>query len=354
MIHFAKGKLFFSLLLLLFSSQILAQSITNGDGTPLTTQYCWKDENYEIKGQPVGGVFSGNGIFQHNGQWYFSPDSATKNITVFPVATTVTYTVNGTSAHVSLLVWKPVVFNSPQADSATCNGYFSLEAHMLYAGAYNYQWLPASPLVRSDTNVTSGFITQTQAFVIIAEDLTSGCTASDTIIINRSAIPEVKVASDTITILPRERVILNASGADYYQWFPRMWLDNDAVPDPVASPHTPITYAVVGTNSEGCSDTSRIVININEALMVPNAFSPNGDGVNDVFKIENIGYQGIEEFRVFNRWGVPVFETHDGTKGWDGNCKGQSAEIGTYYYQIRLQMGDNKEKIYKGAVTLLR
>jgi len=87
---------------------------------------------------------------------------------------------------------------------------------------------------------------------------------------------------------------------------------------------------------------------------MPNAFSPNGDGNNDVFKIANREFEKMTEFKVFNRWGQLVYDGNDPDKGWDGTFKGQPAPMDTYHYIIRLIYPDATEKVFKGDVLLLR
>lgn len=89
-------------------------------------------------------------------------------------------------------------------------------------------------------------------------------------------------------------------------------------------------------------------------LMIPNAFSPNGDGNNDIFRILNITNQTLIEFKIFNRWGTFVFETTDPKKGWDGKYKGEEQPIGVYGYIIRIVYPEGVENTYKGTVTLIR
>lgn len=89
-------------------------------------------------------------------------------------------------------------------------------------------------------------------------------------------------------------------------------------------------------------------------LMIPNAFSPNGDGNNDIFRILNITNQTLIEFKIFNRWGTFVFETQDPKKGWDGKYKGADQPIGVYGYIIRIVYPEGVENTYKGTVTLIR
>ncbi|MBZ0099247.1 MAG: gliding motility-associated C-terminal domain-containing protein [Taibaiella sp.] len=81
-------------------------------------------------------------------------------------------------------------------------------------------------------------------------------------------------------------------------------------------------------------------------LYVPSAFSPNGDGKNDVFRITNLGFQRIMEFRVFNRWGQEIFSTNDHRRGWDGTWEGVPQEMGVYNYLIRVAYPDGFVETY--------
>ncbi len=88
--------------------------------------------------------------------------------------------------------------------------------------------------------------------------------------------------------------------------------------------------------------------------MVPTAFTPNGDGVNDYFKIANLKNENIIDFRVFNRWGTIYYLDKGDNKGWDGTFKGQFADAGAYGYIIRIQFKDGSEETFRGTVLLLR
>ncbi len=128
------------------------------------------------------------------------------------------------------------------------------------------------------------------------------------------------------------------------------------MPAPFLRPLKPTTYTVLGLNSYGCSDTANVYVDIDYTMpdFIPNAFSPNGDGLNDVFKIENISYQKLIALRVFNRWGQMVYESSDPAKGWDGTQNGQPCNMDSYYYLIVLSYPDGQIKNYKGEVTLIR
>jgi len=90
------------------------------------------------------------------------------------------------------------------------------------------------------------------------------------------------------------------------------------------------------------------------ALLIPNAFTPNNDGKNDVFKIRNFSSQRLLEFKIFNRWGTILFHTQDPKSGWDGTFKNTPQPMGVYGYVIRIAYSDNVVETYKGTITLIR
>ncbi|OJV54059.1 MAG: hypothetical protein BGO31_11885 [Bacteroidetes bacterium 43-16] len=345
-----------SICLLLMSLRAMAQvTITNGDGSVLTTRYCHQDTDFLLAGNPSGGNFSGCGMVQRNGHWYFNPVLATQGVTVFPYQCQLTYTTaNNQSVTKLLLIQKPVVISPPLQDFGMCVDSFVLRAEMLYAGAYDFVWTPAAVLERPDTSVTKGRIQETTEFVLTATDRVSGCRGADTIVVTKYPIPSITLSPGYALIKSRESVQLQASGAEHYEWFPIEGLDHPAIADPVARPQAPTRYTVVGYNSYACKDSAHVVIDIDESLALPNAFTPNGDGLNDFFAVKNMGYQGVHGFKIFNRWGQLVFETLDAVKGWDGMFKGEPAAQGVYFYEIRLALREGQVKTFKGDLLLLR
>src|SRR5690606_29263673 len=87
---------------------------------------------------------------------------------------------------------------------------------------------------------------------------------------------------------------------------------------------------------------------------MPNAFSPNGDGLNDVFKMQNIQYEKLLAFQIFNRYGQLVFETQNPNIGWDGTFKGKEAALDVYYYRIQYTIPGGIRRDVKGDVVLIR
>lgn len=106
----------------------------------------------------------------------------------------------------------------------------------------------------------------------------------------------------------------------------------------------------------GTEDLSPFTIGVSESrLEMPNAFSPNGDGINDIYKAKS-GYQSIVEFDayIFNRWGTKLYEWHDPSGGWDGTHNGKPVAQGVYFCLVKAKGADGREFNYKKDVNLLR
>jgi gliding motility-associated-like protein len=105
----------------------------------------------------------------------------------------------------------------------------------------------------------------------------------------------------------------------------------------------------------GCSNTDSIQIKTEPCcnVLFPTAFSPNGDGLNDEFRMLNQGHYDVKTFHIANRWGVTVFETTNERKGWDGKFNGTPQDMGTYYYYISFMCGKNLVT-QKGEFVLVR
>jgi gliding motility-associated-like protein len=106
----------------------------------------------------------------------------------------------------------------------------------------------------------------------------------------------------------------------------------------------------------GCEGDARVRIYVvgQPAFFIPTAFTPNGDGLNDVFKPTTIGYKALNYFRVYNRWGQIVYNSHTLEVGWDGRFDGKPVEMGTYFWVLSTTDRNGKEERYKGDVTLIR
>lgn len=166
------------------------------------------------------------------------------------------------------------------------------------------------------------------------------------------------VSADVITC-SKEPVSLKADGGKTYQWLPCTGLSDCTSPTPLVTPGMHDRYTVRVTDGNGCSDTAsvrvRYVDPANE-IYIPNAFTPNGDGLNDTFKpLANIGVPGAHDVQIVNRFGSKVFASGNPQTGWDGTDQGKPAPAGSYTYLIRIK-GEGKcaSKNISGTVMLIR
>ncbi|MEM6726843.1 MAG: gliding motility-associated C-terminal domain-containing protein, partial [Bacteroidota bacterium] len=147
-----------------------------------------------------------------------------------------------------------------------------------------------------------------------------------------------------------------------YFWNPPQYLSCVDCPNPTVFPFENTTYTLVVTNQEGCSASDEINIRVQKDrnIFIPNAFTPNGDGVNDIFMIfGGLGVINVEEFRIYDRWGEQIialqdFQTDDPNYGWDGTFRGQQMNSGVFVYYAKVLFVDGEVVLFKGDVTLVR
>ncbi|PQJ12298.1 hypothetical protein CJD36_000635 [Flavipsychrobacter stenotrophus] len=180
-----------------------------------------------------------------------------------------------------------------------------------------------------------------------------------TINITIQAPPQLTNVTPSQTIPYGTSIQLYATNALYYTWTPNDGTLNDPnINFPIATPFTTTTYTVYGMNQYGCRDTAYVTIVVDSVFhgVIPTAFTPNGDGRNDIFHPIGFDFHRIVEFTVFNRWGQQIFYSNNINDGWDGTFNGVPQEMGTYYYNIIVAQPDGmmENKIYKGSVTLIR
>lgn len=145
-----------------------------------------------------------------------------------------------------------------------------------------------------------------------------------------------------------------------YSWSPATGLSDTTTRDPVANPSVTTQYNLQVVASDGCTASGNITVKIFTQLRIPNAFTPNGDGKNDIFYIMG-GPAGslIRNFTIFNRWGQSVFQVHDAAPGdrnygWNGNYHGTSCPSGAYVYMIEMVFSDHTSQLIQGTVMLVR
>ena len=181
------------------------------------------------------------------------------------------------------------------------------------------------------------------------------CPDSAVININVTPLPIVNAGKDT-TIFEGENVNLVATGAANYQWDFNATLNNIEISNPTATPIQNSYYVVTGYDEYGCKAIDSIEVSLQancNLIYIPNTFTPNEDGKNDVFNPIVSDNLGFFEMRIFNRWGENIFTTNDLSLGWDGKVKNNDAEIDVYAYIINYKC-IKEEKNIIGKITVIR
>ena len=136
-----------------------------------------------------------------------------------------------------------------------------------------------------------------------------------------------------------------------FNWSPPFGLDDPTLLNPTLTALDDQTYTLTATSSNDCTATDFITVRILKPVRIPNVFSPNGDGIHDLWVITNLAdYPGCS-VEVFNRYGQKIFHSSGYGQPWDGRYNGKELPVGVYYYVIKLENGF---KPITGSVTILK
>ena len=235
----------------------------------------------------------------------------------------------------------------------------SLDAYTDYV---NYEWSPSGPILVGQSNDSAWALLDTTIVFTVVGTNSYGCLdtsyATGNIIYNS---PNLGITAAPDSIFLGQSTQLNATdNASYnYQWLPDTSLSSLIQYDPTAEPRTTTTYYLNVVNEFGCLSTDSITVFIKAPIcdlpvvFVPSAFSPDGDGHNDILYIN--GNNIIElNFVLYNRWGQKVFETNDQNIGWDGSFEGAALAPDVYGYYMQCTCDDGSQQFVKGNITLLK
>ena len=252
------------------------------------------------------------------------------------------------------------------SDTAICQGSTVVFDATVTNGSAQpgFQWLINGVVIPGDDSASYHSDSLANGNVItclITSDDACGLAKSNSIPIIVS-IPPVIAAGQVFTIPYGKSITLDPAvtgNVTSWLWTPGTGLSDSTIEDPVAAPFTTTLYTLKAT-APGCpADSATVLVNVYTPISLPNAFTPNGDGHNDVFYVLSGPVNSRVDLAVFNRWGQAVFRAHDATpgdrsKGWNGYIHGQPAEPGTYVYIVDMKFADDSSKTYKGTVMLIR
>jgi gliding motility-associated-like protein len=290
-------------------------------------------------------------------------DSTIQNTSAY-VPSTTTYTValinnNGCKRYdsVKVRIIEHDVRVSPE-DTAICPGdnFFGFVFGSGDGVTPTYQWYPSTGL--NCPTCTEVFVSPPGPIQYLIERTDEfGCKDSATMDVAIRPLPNVIITNgDSITVPYNTEVNLIATGSQTYSWSPSWAMSNSNIANPIIQPKESALYYVYGLDSASCAGKDSIWVEVDKSnpTVMPTAFTPNGDGVNDVFRPWNKKFENFQEFRVFNRWGQEVFNAKGIDNGWDGTYRGENCDMDTYYYTVRLAYPDGNVKTLRGEVLLVR
>jgi gliding motility-associated-like protein len=184
---------------------------------------------------------------------------------------------------------------------------------------------------------------------------------SNSIPLTVKPLPQVDTAQ-IFYLAEGQSATLNPTTAGNYSfsWSPDTGLSDSTAANPVANPTKTTVYTLTATSADGCKASTEITVDVFTRLHVPNAFTPNGDGHNDIFYILNGPPDSrIKDLSVYDRWGEKIFQVHnvpaaDPAFGWNGRYKSAPAPAGAYIYTLVMNFSDGTQQAFQGTILLIR
>ena len=295
---------------------------------------------------------------------YFRDTTALSVFATPAAAPSGTYYIKGTNATGCFDIKKVGVFVYPipvvkaGADTTICKN----TTAVLHVAVTNilapvfYQWEPAASIENPTAVISIANPGTTTVYKVTVKD-TYGCNFNVADEVKVTVQPPVNAfAGNDTTATVRVPHQLRATGGVQYLWSPASALNNPFISNPLAVLNMDTRFAVEVKDTIGCVGYDTVLVKVYEGITyyVPNAFSPNGDGLNDVFKPIPVGIVSTNYFRIFNRYGAIVFETNQWNKGWDGTYKEIPQKTGNYVWVIKGAGRDGKVIEMRGNVVLVR
>ena len=234
-----------------------------------------------------------------------------------------------------------------RSDTAVCVG----DEIVLWAdGGENHFWSPSNYVTDPYSDTTTATIMGVTDFYVSVDF--DGCTYDLEVLVDTLPNPVINL-EDTILLEWGDEITLspNSNGVNYW-WSPPEGLSCYTCPNPTVKGNESSTYYLTVQNADGCFSYDTVMVIYNGVLYVPNAFTPNGDGVNDIFYASG---KEIVEFnmQIFDRWGELLFESDDMDEGWNGYYRNELVKTETYVWKIKYKdIQGTPGKLY-GTVTLI-
>ncbi len=277
------------------------------------------------------------------------------------------YIVQGTSANgcigwdtVLLSVRLPFKMKVSRGDTL-CVG---RSAQIFASGASSYVWSPSTGLNNATIANPVATPASTTNYMVVGKD-DKGCFKDSAFVpLKVYPIPTVDAGSDkTINVgMTLDLDPMLSPDVTRTVWTPTSGIFRNRYPGITVKPPQTTEYTVEVSNDGGCKARDKVTVYVlcnNANVFIPNTFSPNGDGANDIFYPRGTGIFSIKTFRIFNRWGEVVFEktnfnANDASAGWNGTYKGAKLNPDVFVYTIDILCENNTILSYKGNVALIQ
>jgi gliding motility-associated-like protein len=242
-------------------------------------------------------------------------------------------------------------------DTAICPGF---STQLAASGGSSYLWTPSTFL--SNRNIANPDVIRPTATIryIVAVMDTLGCPkpVRDTVWVNVYPKVIANAGPRDTSVVIGEPLLLSATGGANYLWDPATWLSSPLTRNPVSLPQDNIQYVVTATSAIGnCIGTDTIFVRLFKVvpdIYVPTAFTPNGDGNNDILRPILLGMKALRYFKVYNRFGNLLYSTTDIGKGWDGKYAGKGQDPATYVWMAEGVTFKGEVRFKKGYAVLIR
>jgi gliding motility-associated-like protein len=244
-------------------------------------------------------------------------------------------------------------------DTLICNGHKVLIGQDTGIPGVSYHWLPTAGLSNPNAPQTlaSPSVTTTYTLTVVNDSI-QGCNCPDSISTDSVTVSVYDIPMSVCcpaNITNGQSIVLNATPSYRYIWVPNAGLDCDTSQSILASPLTTTIYTITETDSEGCMASASVEVTVDYPynIFIPNAFSPNGDGQNDILLVKGSNVATFNMI-IYDRWGNKVFESSNINTGWDGTYNGKPQEAGTYVYYASGEYTDKTAFSKKGNIALVR
>jgi len=259
-------------------------------------------------------------------------------------------------AYAAQLDAAPTVTVQPSTTSPVCKGTtISFAASTAHAVTPTFQWLINGVANTVTDSTFSGTFNNGDVITcrITSQNACLTPAGSTPYTVQISPAPTIAF-NGNITLKSGDGIQLNpklTGDIKTYQWTPSYGLSDTTIANPVASPTKTTTYTLTATSVVGCDTSARVTVTVVDDVIIPNAFTPNGDGINDFWDLKGIILFPNCTVSIFNRYGSRLFYSKGYSKPWYGTYNGSPVPTGTYYYIIDLKDGS---PLLSGPVTVVR